>query len=1541
VVDGHFYVWYLLPFLGTSLVAASASLLVFPPSWIRLRIVIVIIVVVVALTLSIFTLPLIIYFFLNLVGEDGEVMDVERPDDDRAAELRVRRLKTILDDAMGGKQWRSKDVAILGGRRKLEDVWFDIYHQQEHSKRLRSHSPLPPDCEPFWQGDYRPPSCPGSYDYHFLANITTPVWSSEGSPLCIVRRFKAPEDAFNIVPDVVFRAIVFVRDPRMHMYGSWSRERRQPEVDEVLRSELSLLTGREMYGQDFTQLQAAAEWLVVDETRDDDDGLLVSRQFISHGGRPEFQSTFLFVFVESLAALLRSVSRLADFINLVNEKTKDPGMAHAMIADFCTQSYVDSFRLRLNAVKATWHDLRGDGRIQYPDPHEELSNFEILCAQTVRRVATAASVCLTTVFTAVADRHDALVQSWNDQTPVVAVMGPAVIATAKEVWYHKVLMASVYASDLVTSSTEDHLHVAKEPAVSWLCSSIGVVRIWPSVSSRSMTEAVAHACLLSLHAAMDHHVAPPNVIELVTQFFAPVSTIPEVAMITDAPTPASHATVDDTISEPSASATASPTASAVHAAAMTINDPVSSSSSSSSSRTLSLASIVKCAVLVFLAMLSFGTCQPARPSSKLRPTAMAYSPPSLSGLIQPPCPLFADIAAVQRSIDTLFSCPGGFTWQRVLLQQNRRLAALSHEFDAPKPHAMNVGEMFHPYFCGYGASVLPIGDNTLVIDAFDQLHCSHCANCHPLSIIHPQCYFNQLRLCLTNGFRPPVRQGWVIPPYHARGEDGNHLSASQFRIHTHKAVSKLFSGGIVRPYPFTVIRNPIGIAIPNAKKQLAYSLTGINIIDDASFEAADERIQALALEPFKRRLIVDATASGINSMFDVMSFSYITIQDMLQLVQRDDYLAVTDIAAYFHTWPLALESRPLFGIQYAGVQGVFARLPFGGAPCPYLASTMTAEVCAGLRALGIDVCAMVDDFALRASTHDGAVVALQLLIRTVEGLGMSIAADKTQLGQVVRFIGFLIDTKRMVVSFDPASTQGFLRVLEQAMVSLAHGYNLDRALIVHIAGKLNHYAAVFQAGKLHVSTLWGYLHSRHHFSATGRATLLDDLDWWASRIRKWASGDPHGSEFPILNADTLSTPDALLFSATDYSGPHGIGGYYGGLHDTNPTVFSEQWPGGPGTGPASSLAGELCGLRALVQHLLALPNPPRAKVLVWVTDNMGAAQSVNAGRCFDFDGLVILRVIFDILETLGIVVVALWHDRIANTFADFLSHLAFSLRTPVVCTTLQGISALRAQREGDGEVEVAAYSESSLRSVPVLVGGTGGVISTSLPPGRQSVHMPARSATGGEHALDRRYEVKPEDMLRTSGHLVAHPGGMHVASGSHPSTEVRRFIRHAESACPTHDAPQCNHRADAGSGGYEFTPITGPHRSLTVKDNAARSDARGGVHLGDPRLRRNVVEEGQADQVAPPSHEDLTHWSRSFRHARRQPRPLLRRATASQAVGHAPTGRPPRRIPVSEGHTGSRHRRNVCLHCRGSSCSGQAECRPRRPSAPGVLVSLA
>ena len=93
----------------------------------------------------------------------------------------------------------------------------------------------------------------------------------------------------------------------------------------------------------------------------------------------------------------------------------------------------------------------------------------------------------------------------------------------------------------------------------------------------------------------------------------------------------------------------------------------------------------------------------------------------------------------------------------------------------------------------------------------------------------------------------------------------------------------------------------------------------------------------------------------------------------------------------------------------------------------------------------------------------------------------------------------------------------------------------------------------------------------------------------------------------------MSTIEVLV---SDASSDDWFGCVVGDIHDSNPKVFPQQWP--TGVLPKSLFVGELAALRFhLSQRVHAartgveLTTPPR--LLLWVTDNQGAALSIESG----------------------------------------------------------------------------------------------------------------------------------------------------------------------------------------------------------------------------------------------------------------------------------------------------------------------------------------
>jgi hypothetical protein len=75
---------------------------------------------------------------------------------------------------------------------------------------------------------------------------------------------------------------------------------------------------------------------------------------------------------------------------------------------------------------------------------------------------------------------------------------------------------------------------------------------------------------------------------------------------------------------------------------------------------------------------------------------------------------------------------------------------------------------------------------------------------------------------------------------------------------------------------------------------------------------------------------------------------------------------------------------------------------------------------------------------------------------------------------------------------------------------------------------------------------------------------------------------------------------------------------------------------------------------------------PDGETLLWITDSLGAALSVNKGNCRAPWSYRLVRQIMTRADLRRIGIVALWVPRECNEAADYLSHLATELGRPEV-----------------------------------------------------------------------------------------------------------------------------------------------------------------------------------------------------------------------------------------------------------------------------------
>jgi hypothetical protein len=284
---------------------------------------------------------------------------------------------------------------------------------------------------------------------------------------------------------------------------------------------------------------------------------------------------------------------------------------------------------------------------------------------------------------------------------------------------------------------------------------------------------------------------------------------------------------------------------------------------------------------------------------------------------------------------------------------------------------------------------------------------------------------------------------------------------------------------------------------------------------------------------------------------------------------------------------------------------------------------------------------------------------------------------KHRVGRRELYLGLLIDTEKMVITFDPIHTEATaLQVASALDVVRGKAEVVPEGDQRSLAGKFNWYAEVLQSGRTR-TRMW-YLYGRHGLSLYDKqhVQLVDDLSWWHEVLSAWQRGGLSGLEFPILNAETALHD--LRVVQSDASGTDGHGYFYGRADEPDPQYVACQW------GDTTIYSSHQAELLSLLHY--AESTADENCLLVWVSDSSSAVWSVNKGRCREDQGLEVLRRILELLDRRRITVVALWVPREENELADHLSHLALILHRD---EARGRISELRDARRGSRADPVA------------------------------------------------------------------------------------------------------------------------------------------------------------------------------------------------------------------------------------------------------------
>jgi hypothetical protein len=169
---------------------------------------------------------------------------------------------------------------------------------------------------------------------------------------------------------------------------------------------------------------------------------------------------------------------------------------------------------------------------------------------------------------------------------------------------------------------------------------------------------------------------------------------------------------------------------------------------------------------------------------------------------------------------------------------------------------------------------------------------------------------------------------------------GNYESLERFAGSADKEMQKMEANGVFEDVPEEEVGvwHRMGAALKNSDRRKALALGGVDIKDQTTLEAASRLLQGMGYPEIKARITHDCTAPGLNRAALCPPFRYPGLKDGLGLVKRGCWLSKGDVSRYFHSFPLARESRHLFLLVYRGRPRRSKRCVFDFGPCPYYTS---------------------------------------------------------------------------------------------------------------------------------------------------------------------------------------------------------------------------------------------------------------------------------------------------------------------------------------------------------------------------------------------------------------------------------------------------------------------------------------------------------------------------------------------------------------------------------------------------------------------------
>ena len=252
----------------------------------------------------------------------------------------------------------------------------------------------------------------------------------------------------------------------------------------------------------------------------------------------------------------------------------------------------------------------------------------------------------------------------------------------------------------------------------------------------------------------------------------------------------------------------------------------------------------------------------------------------------------------------------------------------------------------------------------------------------------------------------------------------------------------------------------------------------------------------LILKSERVRLVHDWTRVGLNQCLETPPTKFDTMDDFLDKLRPNAFMAGLDIRDCFYHWPIHPESRRRLGVRHPISRrlGVYLFLPPGLSAAPgYNEQFVGTMVDAAKRGLSIHSCRFVDDLRITnvpqlAQEEDKRLLNVQLhcFKTNLEALGLRIHSKPgkfIEASQEIEWLGWAISTVQLRVWLTPTKQAKGLMLCQDLLERHLRGDCITSRQVMSVAGFLNFITGVIKRARPYLRTLYQCIAASQVYSA--------------------------------------------------------------------------------------------------------------------------------------------------------------------------------------------------------------------------------------------------------------------------------------------------------------------------------------------------------------------------------------------------------------------------------------------------------------------------